>query len=171
MAVNVAERADLIYDFYGFPPHYYEVEYPNRGSREVAESVIERLSNAGIGVERVQRGLDHGVWVGFLAGMSYVLSPSFPYFGNLVCVLRESPIADVLIRTNEQTAFDPKKNPLNVPIVQVSLLGNEDPDQHYHLGRALERLRDDGVLIIGAGMAVHNLDDFREARPKIKLMP
>ena len=69
VAVNVAEKTDLIYDFYGFPPHYYEYEYPNKGSREVAEKVIEELSNAGIGVDRVHRGLDHGVWVGFLAGM------------------------------------------------------------------------------------------------------
>ena len=28
--INVAEQIDLIYDFYGFPPHYYEYEYPNR---------------------------------------------------------------------------------------------------------------------------------------------
>lgn len=63
-----------------------------------------------------------------------------------------------------QLAFDPKKNPLDVPIVQVSLLGNEDPNQHYRMGQALEQLRDEGVLIIGAGMAVHNLYDFRKAR-------
>ncbi len=69
VAVNVAEKTDLIYDFYGFPPHYYEYEYPNKGSREVAEKVIEELSIAGIEVDRVHRGLDHGVWVGFLAGM------------------------------------------------------------------------------------------------------
>lgn len=69
VAVNVAEKMDLIYDFYGFPPHYYECEYPNKGSREVAEKVIEKLSVAGIGVDRVHRGLDHGVWVGFVAGM------------------------------------------------------------------------------------------------------
>ena len=70
-----------------------------------------------------------------------------------------------------KTAFDPKENPLNVPIVQVSLLGNEDPDQHYRIGRALEHLRDEGVLIIGAGMAVHNLHDFRKGMPKGKVMP
>lgn len=72
-----------------------------------------------------------------------------------------------------RTAFDPKKNPLNVPIVQVSLLNGEDVDQHYRMGQALEKLRDEGILIIGAGMAVHNLLDFRAMRMSggSKLMP
>ncbi|KAF2810305.1 Extradiol aromatic ring-opening dioxygenase [Mytilinidion resinicola] len=136
--INVAEKTDQIYDFYGFPPHFYEYNYPYIGSPEVAEKVIEKLEGAGIEVERVKRGLDHGVWAGFMV------------------------------------AFDPKKNPLNVPIVQVSLYDNEDSDQHYRVGQALESLRDEGVLIIGAGMAVHNLHDYRktlQARGAGKTMP
>ena len=69
------------------------------------------------------------------------------------------------------TAFDPKKNPLNVPIVQVSLFNSNDVDQHYHMGQALESLRDEGILIIGAGMAVHNLQDFRATRGRGDPMP
>jgi hypothetical protein len=34
--INVAEETDLIYDFYGFPAHYYEYEYPNKGDSMVA---------------------------------------------------------------------------------------------------------------------------------------
>ncbi len=59
--INVAEQTDIIYDFYGFPPHYYEYEYPYKGSPAVAERVIEKLAGAGIEVERVARDLDHGV--------------------------------------------------------------------------------------------------------------
>ena len=66
--INAAEQTDLIYDFNGFPPHYYEYEYPNKGSPEIAEKVIEKLAVAGIEVERVKRGLDHGVWAGFMVG-------------------------------------------------------------------------------------------------------
>lgn len=58
-------------------------------------------------------------------------------------------------------AFDPEENPLNVPIVQVSLFGTEDPDQHYRLGEAVSKLRDENILIIVSGMAVHNLRDLR----------
>jgi 4,5-DOPA dioxygenase extradiol len=60
-------------------------------------------------------------------------------------------------------AFDPEQNPLNVPLVQVSLYNNEDPDMHYRLGQAVASLRDEGIVIIGAGMSVHNLGDMRYA--------
>lgn len=58
-------------------------------------------------------------------------------------------------------AFEPEENPLNVPIVQVSLFDTEDPDQHFRLGQAVAKLRDDNIQIIVSGMAVHNLRDLR----------
>lgn len=59
-----------------------------------------------------------------------------------------------------RTAFEPDSNPLNVPIVQVSLFKTEDPIQHYRLGQAVSKLRDENILIITSGMAVHNLRDM-----------
>jgi 4,5-DOPA dioxygenase extradiol len=58
-----------------------------------------------------------------------------------------------------------------VPIVQVSLFNNEDIRRHFRMGEALQDLRDEGILIVGAGMAVHNLQDFRAARGSGKTMP
>lgn len=58
-------------------------------------------------------------------------------------------------------AFEPDENPLNVPIVQVSLFDTEDPEQHYRLGQAVSKLRDENILIVVSGMAVHNLRDLR----------
>jgi 4,5-DOPA dioxygenase extradiol len=58
-----------------------------------------------------------------------------------------------------------------VPIVQVSLFDNEDLNSHYRMGEALQGLRDEGILIVGAGMAVHNLHDFRASRGLGKNMP
>lgn len=48
-----------------------------------------------------------------------------------------------------------------MPIVQVSLFDTEDPVQHYKLGQAVARLREENILIIVSGMAVHNLRDLR----------
>lgn len=60
-----------------------------------------------------------------------------------------------------KVAFDPEGNPLNVPLVQVSLFSSEDPHQHYKLGRAVANLRSQNIAIIVSGMAVHNLRDLR----------
>lgn len=65
-------------------------------------------------------------------------------------------------------AFAPDSNPLNVPLVQVSLLSSEDPHRHYALGRAVSALRDEGVVIIGAGMSVHNLREMAWGQVKPK---
>jgi 4,5-DOPA dioxygenase extradiol len=78
--------------------------------------------------------------------------------------LSKHDLKNALCLTSPRKAFDPTRNPLNVPIVQISLYGNDDPDAHYGLGQALHQLRNSGVLIIGAGMAVHNLPDFRSTR-------
>jgi 4,5-DOPA dioxygenase extradiol len=58
-----------------------------------------------------------------------------------------------------------------VPVVQVSLYGNEDPNMHFKLGEAVASLRDENILILVSGMAVHNLRDLRFTWGNPKPMP
>lgn len=55
---------DLIYDYYGFPPHTYDLKYPAPGDPALAAKAAELLTAAGL-TARVDatRGLDHGVFV------------------------------------------------------------------------------------------------------------
>ena len=45
----------------------------------------------------------------------------------------------------------------DVPVIELSLDHNQDPQYHYELAKELRPLRDKGVLIIGSGNMVHNL--------------
>ncbi|MDY0281797.1 MAG: class III extradiol ring-cleavage dioxygenase [Salinivirgaceae bacterium] len=48
----------------------------------------------------------------------------------------------------------------NIPVVQLSLVNSLDPETHINIGKVLEPLRNEGVLIIGSGMSYHNMRGF-----------
>jgi aromatic ring-opening dioxygenase catalytic subunit (LigB family) len=48
----------------------------------------------------------------------------------------------------------------DIPVVQLSLKADLNPEAHLAAGRALRPLRDDGVLIVGSGMSWHNMRGF-----------
>jgi len=134
--VNVSEEEPLLYDFYGFPRHYYAEKFPNKGSPELAKKVTQVLHENGIKTQEAERGLDHGVFVPF------------------------------------KVMFDPKTNPVTVPIVQVSLFDDDtDAAAHIKLGRAVQALREENILIVASGMSVHNLRHFMMTRGTGKTMP
>ncbi len=63
-AVVVDEKPAMIYDFGGFEPELYQMQYPAPGAPQLAIRVAELLQVNGIPVHGVQnRGYDHGTWV------------------------------------------------------------------------------------------------------------
>jgi 4,5-DOPA dioxygenase extradiol len=56
----------------------------------------------------------------------------------------------------------------NIPIVQLSLVSPIQPEMHIRLGKLLQPLRDEGVLIVASGGAVHNLGDLGWGNPEGK---
>ncbi len=115
----------LIYDYYGFPEHTYQIKYPAPGDPKLANKVIELLTAKGIdAVLEPQRGFDHGMYVPLK--LMY-------------------PDADI-------------------PCVQLSLMGSLDAQVHIDIGKALNSLLDDNILIIGSGLSFHNMKEFRSTQ-------
>jgi aromatic ring-opening dioxygenase catalytic subunit (LigB family) len=64
--VIISARPPLLFDYYGFPEHTYQLTYAAPGSPALAARVRELLAKAGIAsAEETDRGLDHGVFVPF----------------------------------------------------------------------------------------------------------
>ncbi|MFJ3289215.1 dioxygenase [Streptomyces sp. NPDC086669] len=64
LALGATAPVPLVYDFWGFPEHYYQVTYPAPGAPELADSVRKLLRAPGVPVQDIpDRGLDHGAYV------------------------------------------------------------------------------------------------------------
>jgi aromatic ring-opening dioxygenase catalytic subunit (LigB family) len=116
----------LIYDYSGFPPETYTLQYPAPGSPALAQRAAALLTAAGHPAKvDPHYGWDHGVFI--------PLKVMYPE--------------------------------AQIPVVAMSLQTGLDPQRHCGFGAALSALRDEGVLLVGAGMSYHNLRDFNAAAP------
>ncbi|WP_315983493.1 class III extradiol ring-cleavage dioxygenase [Aliamphritea spongicola] len=61
VAVSVAEKPAMIYDFYGFPDEMYQQNYPAPGAPEIAGSLTKAQFSQRI-IADAGQGLDHGAW-------------------------------------------------------------------------------------------------------------
>ena len=58
------EHPPMLYDYYNFPPHTYEVKYPAPGSGVLARRIANLLDDAGLNhAIDTERGFDHGTFV------------------------------------------------------------------------------------------------------------
>jgi aromatic ring-opening dioxygenase catalytic subunit (LigB family) len=65
--VNSSAKPPLLFDYYGFPDHTYQLRYDAPGSPALAQEVRDLLGKAGIASRADdRRGLDHGVFIPFM---------------------------------------------------------------------------------------------------------
>ena len=63
-SMSSAAQPGMLFDYYGFPPHTYELTYPAPGAPALAERVSGLLAGAGFApVQDAERGYDHGTFI------------------------------------------------------------------------------------------------------------
>lgn len=114
----------MLYDYYGFPAHTYQIKYQSVGAPELAKQIQKLLGAKGVAAKLDdQRGYDHGTFV---------------------------PLAVMYPQAD-------------IPVLQLSMKKGYSPKEHYELGKILDPLRNEGVLIVGSGLSYHNLREFGPA--------
>lgn len=58
----------------------------------------------------------------------------------------------------------------DIPIIQLSVLTSQDPEQHYKIGEVLYKFRKEGIAVIGSGMSYHNMREFIYGRQNDKVV-
>jgi 4,5-DOPA dioxygenase extradiol len=59
--VTAMEKPKTIHDFGGFPKALFDVQYPAKGSPELATSIQQTILSISVGLDQ-HWGLDHGAW-------------------------------------------------------------------------------------------------------------
>lgn len=59
----------------------------------------------------------------------------------------------------------------DIPVVQLSVLPEQDSAYHIALGKALTSLRDEGILVIGSGSLTHNLRALNQGGRNLEAPP
>jgi 4,5-DOPA dioxygenase extradiol len=100
--VNITSDQKQIYDYYGFPKHYYDAKYQAKGAPEIAKEVSKIVPSVN---ESEEWGLDHGAWPMlmhlfpkanipvFQVSIDYYAKPSYHYeIGKQLATLREKGV-------------------------------------------------------------------------------
>ncbi|KAG1778589.1 hypothetical protein EV702DRAFT_1094357 [Suillus placidus] len=62
----------------------------------------------------------------------------------------------------------------DMPIVQVSIERSDDPEENWAVGKAISKLREEGILVLVGGLTINNLHDRKHfveklASPDVKM--
>ena len=88
--LGTAEQFSTIHDFGGFPADLYQLTYPAKGSRRLADQCGRALKSDGIAfTEDPQRGLDHGAWMPLMISWPQADIPILPLSLKRGASLRE----------------------------------------------------------------------------------
>ncbi|KAI0256490.1 Extradiol ring-cleavage dioxygenase, class III enzyme, subunit B [Lactifluus subvellereus] len=136
LVTDYGEENPVLMDYQGFDPEAYKLKFNSRGDATLSRRVVDLFQQAGIGARlsttEEARGRDGRGFEG--PGLDHgVFIPFRLMFGEEF---------------------------RSVPIVQASIDRSMSPEGNWALGKAITKLRGEGILILSGGLTVHNLRDL-----------
>ncbi|KAG5645890.1 hypothetical protein DXG03_005037 [Asterophora parasitica] len=135
LVTDYGDENPLLMDYYGFQPSLYELKFKSKGNSKLSQRIVQLYRENGHSARTSSklepRGEDGRGFLG--PGLDHgVFVPFRLMFGE---------------------EFD------DIPIVQVSIDSNMSPESNWAIGKALIKLRQEGILVISGGLTIHNLRD------------
>ncbi|KAJ3984192.1 Extradiol aromatic ring-opening dioxygenase [Lentinula detonsa] len=140
LVTDYGEENPLLMDYYGFPQESYELKFKSRGDKQLAERLVTLYKEAGQ-----------------LARTTSKLEPRGSDGRGF-----EGPGLDHGVFVPFRLMFGEE---LALPVVQVSIDSSLSPEANWKLGKVVEVLRGENVLVLAGGLPIHNLRDFSSFTP------
>ncbi|KAL5533220.1 hypothetical protein ACEPAF_4996 [Sanghuangporus sanghuang] len=149
VVTDYGDDQPLLMDYFGFDRELYELKFSSNGSSELSQRVASAFTSAGFLARTTPRTEPRGEdGRGFQGpGLDHgVFVPFRIMFGH--------------------TFHD-------IPIVQASIDSSLSPEKNWAIGKAVAKLREEGILILSGGLTIHTFRDwsaFAEstAKPEFK---
>jgi len=126
VTVQSSPAPGMLFDYYGFPPHTYELDYPAPGDPLLAGHIVELLSANHIPAKLDgKRGYDHGLFVPFLV--------AFPD--------ADIPVIEVSMRSDLDPAFHMALGRALRPLRDEGVLIVGSGNTYHNLKEMLGRMR------------------------------
>ncbi|KAJ6547114.1 Extradiol ring-cleavage dioxygenase class III enzyme subunit B [Mycena capillaripes] len=142
LVTDYGDENPLLMDYYGFGQEFYELKFKSRGDSVLAKRVVELYKEAGqrarLSPKTETRGSD---------GRGY-----------------EGPGLDHGVFVPFRIMFGEEFT--DIPIVEVSIDSSLSPETNWALGKAVTKLREEGILVLSGGLLIHNLRDFDSFSPQ-----
>ncbi|KAJ3992298.1 Extradiol ring-cleavage dioxygenase, class III enzyme, subunit B [Lentinula boryana] len=140
IVTDYGEENPLLMDYYGFPQESYELKFQSRGDKQLSEQLVTLYKEAGQ-----------------LARTTSKLEPRGSDGRGF-----EGPGLDHGVFVPFRLMFGEE---LALPVVQVSIDSSLSPEANWKLGKVVELLREEKVLVLAGGLPIHNLRDFSSFTP------
>ncbi|KAJ6606548.1 Extradiol ring-cleavage dioxygenase, class III enzyme, subunit B [Mycena vulgaris] len=142
LVTDYGDENPLLYDYFGFQPELYDIKFKSKGDTALSKRVVELYKEAGqrarLSPKSEKRGSDGRGFSG--PGLDHgVFVPFRIMFGD---------------------------NFMDIPVVQVSIDSSLSTEKNWALGKAVSKLREEGILVLSGGLIVHNLRDMPSVAPQ-----